>query len=140
MATKKTVAKKTAKKTAAKKSAPKADFAPVFTKLRGVLAKHAKGLVVKTDDAKSYYVVSPKPYQKKELFFGAVRLGKAYVSYHFFPLYVCPELGDELSPALAKHKQGKACLNFKSEDDALFAELSALTAKGLANFRAKGLV
>ena len=62
--------------------------------------------------------------------FGAVRKGKAYVSYHLFPLYTCPELKKEIPPALAKRMQGKTCFNFSDVDEALFGELAKLTQRG----------
>jgi hypothetical protein len=88
-----------------------------------------------------YTVISPKPYEKmKELYFGAVMVMKNYVSYHLFPLYVCPELAKELSPELKKRKQGKACLNFTVVDEELFQQLDALTRQGFELFRRREMV
>jgi hypothetical protein len=57
------------------------------------------------------------------------------VSYYLMPVYASPELAASVSPALAKRKQGKACFNFTKVDEALFAELEALTARGIPTFR-----
>jgi hypothetical protein len=143
---KKTAAKKApAKKATAKKAAsPKAGgFGVVFTRLQEIMSQHEPALVVKADKPGNYTVVSPKPYKpynNKELFFGAVLVGKNYVSYHFFPLYMCPELSQDLSPELKKRKQGKACFNFSTVDEALFQQLDALTRKGFELFRRRELV
>jgi hypothetical protein len=131
-----------ARRITAKKAAPGGPgaSAEVFAKLRAVLAAHAKGLVVKTDTADGYYVVGPKPYKGKELFFGAVRAGKAYVSYHLFPLYMNPKLLARVTPALARRMQGKSCFNFKEVDEGLFAQVGALTESGRRDFEAKDLI
>jgi hypothetical protein len=113
------------------------DFAAVFVKLKPVLAKHAKRLSVKADTPVEYTLLtkapSPFPQHKGEpLYFGSVRLGKAYVSFHLVPLYMCPELTKGISPALKKRMQGKACFNFKSDPEPeLIAELKRLTETAL---------
>jgi hypothetical protein len=50
------------------------------------------------------------------------------------PVYMCPELVADLSPALRKQMQGKGCFNFKSIDAAQAKELALLTKKGLTKF------
>ncbi len=71
--------------------------------------------------------------------FAAVRLGKRYVSYYLMSLYL-PGGDVELSPELAKRRQGKTCFNFTRIDDALFAELAALTERGREQYAAAGLL
>jgi hypothetical protein len=113
-----------------------ADFAAVFAALKPVLAKYAKRMSVKTDTPTEYTLLtksaSPFPQHKGQpLYFGSVRLGKAYVSFHLVPLYMCPELTKGIAPALKKRMQGKACFNFKSDPEAeLIAELKRLTEAG----------
>jgi hypothetical protein len=99
-----------------------ADFLPVFAALKAALAKYAKHLAVKTDSPVEYTLVtktpSPFPQHKGQpMFFGSVRLGKAYVSFHLVPLYMSPALTAGVSPALKKRMQGKACFNFKTNPD-----------------------
>src|SRR5947209_16190615 len=114
-----------------------ADFAAVFAALKPVLAKYTKRLAVKADTPKEYTLVtksaSPFPQHKKQpLYFGSVRLGKAYVSFHLVPLYMCPELAKDIAPALKKRMQGKACFNFKTDPEPeQMAELKRLTEAGL---------
>src|SRR5690348_1060002 len=109
-----------------------AEFAEIFSTLRPVLAGN-KRLAVKTDSATEYTVVtktaSPFPQHKGQpMFFGSVRLGKAYVSFHLMPLYMCPVLTKTLSPMLKKRMQGKTCFNFKNHPPPeLIAELKELT-------------
>jgi hypothetical protein len=75
---------------------------------------------------------SPFPQHKGQgMYFGSVRLGKAYVSFHSIPLYMCEELTALVSPEPMKRMQGKTCFNFKTvPTPGLTAELERLTAAG----------
>jgi hypothetical protein len=59
-------------------------------------------------------------------YFIAIRTGKRYVSLYLLPIYARPSLLDEMSPALRRRMQGKACFNFTTVDEALLAELDEL--------------
>ena len=115
----------------------KLNLTPVFGRLREILAAHAAKLVVVRDKPGDYYLATTKlhPTNQQPLCFGMVRTGKNYVSFHLMPVYGYPPLLDGLSPALKKRMQGKACFNFTEVDETLFAELTALTARGLAAFK-----
>jgi len=110
------------------------DFAASFQSLKTILDEHANRLIVKANTSASYILVtkiaSPFPQHKgHSMYFGEVRLGKAYVSYHLMPLYMSPELIPEITPALKKRMQGKTCFNFKTiPDQALLEDLKNLTA------------
>lgn len=119
----------------AKKSA--ADFAPVFARLKQILAAHAPPLLVARDTPSEYYLNTTKlhPTNEQPLCFGMVRTGKHYVSFHLMPVYASPVLQAAISPDLKKRMQGKACFNFTEIDEPLFAELTTLTARGLEGFR-----
>jgi hypothetical protein len=113
-----------------------ADFDGAFAALKSPFAKVSKRLAVKADTPIEYTLVtktaSPFPQHKGEpLYFGSVRLGKAYVSFHLLPIYMCPELIKGMSPGLKKRMQGKACFNFKSSPEPeLLAELKQLAEEG----------
>ena len=115
------------------------DLADVFFDLRRIMAPYAAKLDVKRDDDTELYV-DTRHVQKnrKPLFFGAVQVKKAYVSYHLMPLYVKPELLDSISPELKARMQGKSCFNFKATELKLFKELAALTKAAYASYREQG--
>jgi hypothetical protein len=120
-----------------------ADFEAVFAALKPVLGKYAKRLAVKTDTPAEYTLVtkSPSPFPQHKghpMFFGSVRVGKAYVSYHLMPLYMNAALTKTVSPALKKRMQGQSCFNFKAnpEPEAL-SELDRLTEAGLKQWGEK---
>ena len=111
-------------------------FHETFAALRGILETHAKKLSVTDDKPGIYQLASRKLTDRsgRPFFAAGVKIGKSYVSYHFLPLYLCPELARELSPVLRKRLQGKACFNFKTIDTAQKKELAAFTKKGLSGF------
>jgi hypothetical protein len=110
------------------------------------MAKRAEWLVVKTDTPVAYTLVtkvpSPFPQHKGQpMWFGEVRLGKAYASFHLMPLYMNEKLTNSLSPALKKRMQGKSCFNFKGDPEGeLLEELDRLTEAGLRVWSEKGWV
>jgi len=118
-------------------------FAEVFSTLKSVFRPCLKQLHVIADTDKEYTLVSqipsPLPQHKgKPMYFGSVRLGKAYVSFHLMPLYMNPKLTKTISPSLKKRMQGKTCFNFKANpDQSTLTELKRLTAEGLEQFKNK---
>jgi hypothetical protein len=112
----------------------------VFAQLRDILAGLAGALTVTANTPSNYYVNSPKPYNKRDLSFGAVQVKKNYVSFHLVPVYMFPELLKSVSPGLKKRMQGKGCFNFVSVDEGLFQELAALTRKCFEEFQRRELV
>lgn len=117
------------------------DFAPVFAELRKLLAPHAAKLdATKDTDAELYLNTHHIQKNKTPLFFGAVQVKKSYVSFHLMPVYVKPELLDDISPELQARMQGKSCFNFKTVEPELFKELGKLTKAGYASYKAQGFV
>ena len=115
-----------------------ANFRAVFERLKKVMSEFEPELRATADESRKYYVVTKsKSWKGGPMFFGAVVAGKAYVSYHLFPLYACPEMVRMVSSNLKERMQGKSCFNFRTLDEALFAELSGLTKAGVEKYRAK---
>ena len=121
-------------------------FDEVFAALKQVFHRHLDRLSVQTDSATEYTLVGRKPspfpqHKGHPMYFGMVRMGKAYVSFHLLPLYMNESLSGTISPALKKRMQGKACFNFKTVPDAdLIAELERLTHAGFKSFDKKNWV
>src|SRR6516162_8818967 len=109
------------------------DFSGIFAAVKPALSAQASRLAVKTDAPNEYVLVtksaSPCPQHKGQpMWFGAVKVGKIYVSYHLMPLYMNAPLVNTISPQLRKHMQGKSCFNFKAPPDAeAVEELRRLT-------------
>ena len=115
-------------------------FAETFARLKEILEPYAAKMIVVHDTNANYYLDTPYVMKNKQrMFFGAVRMGKAYVSFHLMPVYCCADLLSTISPELNKHMQGKSCFNFKEVDEKLFKELTKLTKAGCARFSGKKL-
>lgn len=115
------------------------DLTQVFAELRTLFAPHAAKLDTTKDTATELYVNTHHIQKNKSpLFFGAVQIKKAYVSFHLMPVYMKPELLDGISPELRARMQGKSCFNFKTVEPALFKELGALTKKAYASYKTQG--
>src|SRR5579862_2753170 len=120
-----------------------ADFAATFAALKTVFARHAERLAVKADTPTEYTLLTKAPsafpqHKGQPMYFGSVRLDKAYVSFHLMPLYMSPPLVKTIPPELKKRMQGKTCFNFKTlPDPEIIAGLKQLTAAGFEEWRAK---
>jgi hypothetical protein len=115
------------------------EFQRIYTRLRSILEEHEPALRLMENGETGYSLDTNMPYKGKQVFFGAVKQGKNYVSFHLMPVYAYPELLHGVSPELKKRMQGKSCFNFKHVDDTLFSELAQLTRLGLDRFREKGI-
>jgi len=138
--------KTTAKKPAAKKPMTKkpgvdtSEFPKVFNRLKAILTPYAPRMVVAKDDETWYYLDTKfMGKNKRPIMFAAVRVGKNYVSFYLMCVYCNPKWMAEMSSSLKKRMQGKACFNFTTIDETLFAELEALTKVGAEWFLNGGL-
>jgi hypothetical protein len=114
------------------------DFDETFAKLKEILKPYEKKLIVVSDTRDNYSLETPHVMKNKHrVFFGGVRRGKAYVSFHLMPVYACSELTTAMSPELKKRMQGKSCFNFSYPDEKLFKELAQLTRAGFKTFTSK---
>jgi hypothetical protein len=120
-----------------------ANFDEAYAALREIFVPVLPNLVISRDTDTEYTLVTHKPspmpqHKGAPMFFGMVRKGKAYASFHLMPLYMHEELVAQISPELRKRMQGKTCFNFKAAPDAKqTAELRKLTKAGLAAFQKK---
>ncbi len=117
------------------------NFPQIFERLRAILAEYQDMAVITADDASHYSLDAGYALRlKKRLFFGAVQVNKNYVSYHLMPVYMYPDLLDDISPELKKRMQGKSCFNFKKLDEALFRELGRLTYRSVERLKDEGIL
>ena len=120
---------------------PDPGLAPVFQRLRAILSPYEDRLVTVHDTPERYHLDTAHPMPNgKPLFFGAATTARRYVSFHLMPVYVFPELLDDVPDALRRRMQGKSCFNFRAVDVARFAELEALTGRGFERYREAGYV
>ncbi|PKR77150.1 hypothetical protein CEY16_10425 [Halalkalibacillus sediminis] len=117
-------------------------FETIFEELKSYLKKYEEHLVVQQDTDEVYYLDSEKKFPKnnKPYYFGSVHIKKNYVSYYLMPVYMFPDLLEDITPELRKRMQGKSCFNFKKYDDTLFKELENLTSRSFKRFEEKDLI
>jgi hypothetical protein len=117
------------------------DFEATFRALKEILEPFEPRLV-RVHDAPDNYYLDTHYIQKngQPLYFGSVRVGKKYVSFHLMPVYVWPELLEEISPELKRRMQGKSCFNLSVPDPVLLGELTQLTRRGFDRYREAGYV
>jgi hypothetical protein len=118
-------------------------FQLVSTRLLEILRKYVnENLIIRIDKPNQYEFIGPPTTRSrgKEVWFGAVRIGKNYVSYHIMPIYTNPDLLKGISPELKKRMQGKSCFNFTHVDERLFQELAELTERGYECFKKEGFI
>src|SRR6476659_5048534 len=114
------------------------DFTTTFSKLKALLQPYESKLIVVADTEDHYALETPHVMKNKHrVYFGGIKIGKAYVSYHLMPVYALEEVRDEISPELKKRMQGKSCFNFSEPDEKLFKELARLTKVGFKRFTSK---
>jgi len=112
------------------------EFARVFAALKKLMQPLAKRMTVLVNTPAGFVLEGGYSEQyKKKMWFGGVRRGKAYVSYHLIAVYAFPELLKDLTPKLRARMQGKSCFNFTKYDAALFRELGQLTKRSFERFR-----
>ncbi|NBB92647.1 MAG: hypothetical protein GVY32_05695 [Gammaproteobacteria bacterium] len=114
-------------------------FDEAFHRLRAILIAASDGLERVVDSESELSLNTPHRMKNGQpLWFGGVRIGKAYVSYHLMPVYVNPALLEDISDGLRRRMQGKSCFNFARVDETLFEELAGLTRAGRADFAERG--
>jgi hypothetical protein len=107
--------------------------------LIAIVEPYADRLRVVPSESMAYYTETKRPAANgRPMMFAAVRDGKTGTSYHFFPLYLWPELADDLDPLLRKRMTGKTCFTFKAVDTELFSGLHTLTELGFERYEAAG--
>ena len=112
------------------------NFPIIFEQLKAILKPYAEKLTLTIDTADTYYIDGPYSEKwKKQLFFGSAQIKKNYVSFYLMPVYMYPDLLNDISPELKKRMQGKSCFNFKKVEPDLFRELTELTRKSVERFQ-----
>ncbi len=122
------------------------DFESTFAVLRSALKQQREPLAVSADTPDRFTLVGRKPspfpkHKGKPMWFGELRIGKAYVSLHLLPLYMNQPLLKLVPPNLRKRMQGKACFNFKAAPDPeLLAEIKQLVEAAIKDWTEKQLL
>ena len=109
------------------------DLNEVEAELRAILVPYEDGL-----EASEIYSmeVLRRPGAKAHDWFAGVQQVSGAVKFNFLPMHGHPELLAGCSPALLKRRTGASVFKFAALDDALFADLEALVARGFEAYMA----
>ncbi len=108
----------------------------IFQHLKHILIEYSGEMVVAVDESDNFYLNTHHVMKNKQpMYFGSAKINKSYVSYHLMPVYVFPELLNDISAELKQRMQGKSCFNFKQVNESLFSELSELTRAGYEKYK-----
>lgn len=115
------------------------EFELAFNGLKKILLPYSPELALAVDEADNFYLNTNFIMKnKKPMYFSSVKINKNYVSFHLMPVYVFPELLENMSLDLKRRMQVKSCFNFKEKNDVLFNELSELTNNGYLKYKKAG--
>jgi len=104
------------------------DNEAVFRILKGILVPYEETLDCGEVSDTNYNLYTKHIMKNnKPLYFGGVKINKNFVSYHLMPLYVYPELKENVSKELKKCLKGKSCFNIASLNEDILSELISLT-------------
>jgi len=117
------------------------DFEATFAACREILRELEPKLILNADEPGNYSLdAGYSERHKKMIWFGGVRIGKGYVSYHLMPVYGCPDLVRDMPDELRRRMQGKSCFNFKSIAPEQARMLRDLTLESYERFKRGGYV
>lgn len=71
----------------------------------------------------------------KALYFGGAKVLSKTVSFHFMPIYVYPELFDNVPAELKKKLKGKSCFHFTELTPEIARQLTELLKLGFDKYR-----
>ena len=117
------------------------EFGATFAKCREILRELEPKLLLNADEPGNYSLDAGYSAQfKKMIWFGGVRIGKNYVSYHLMPVYGCPDLVRTMPDELRRRMQGKSCFNFRSITPEQAGMLRELTREAFERFKRAGYI
>jgi hypothetical protein len=122
-----------------------ADLLPLFDEMKRLLAPYAEHLTVRRDEPGYYDLWCEKDVviagrAKKEVFFAGLIVQKAYVGFHFMPVYADDDLGSVFGPELLAALKGKSCFYIKHLTPALREQVEAALRTGFDLYVARGWV
>jgi len=110
-----------------------ARLAAVEARLRAILEPYRDRL----EEGQIYGVsVLRRPGSKAHDWFAGVQQAGEAVKLNLLPMHGHPEILDDVSPALRRHKTGASVLKFTDLDDDVLADLEALVARAFEVYRA----
>jgi hypothetical protein len=118
----------------AKVAVAKSDKTAAYDRLEALLKRYSPPFTIcptrKVGNKRTYGLWSEKQVEIAGRTFPAVYFAslieqKDFVGFYYMPVYMNPEIKEELSPRLLKLLKGKSCFHVKSLNEGLFNEVKA---------------
>ncbi len=111
-----------------------------FDRIKFMFQKYVPPLSVMMDSKERYDLYSHKEVELngrryKEIYFGSVILKPKYTGFYFMPMYIFPELLNEVPDALKKLQTGKSCFHIKKYDKEIFDSITLLMKSGFEMYK-----
>ena len=114
------------------------DLVTVYNRLRPILDPYVPKMAVVQDNERGVYLNTHAAMKNGQpLFFASIAINKNYVSFYVFPVYMYPDLLDDIG-LLKKRMQGKSCFNFRKVDDEQIEGMRLLVERGYERLQAEG--
>jgi hypothetical protein len=131
---------------APKKSSVKVDNRPgIFKALKAILSKHIPPLMVLSNAADRFELITAKPFlhkgiRKDNAYFGAIMVKKDYVGLYLMFIYDDPANLDKLGIGLRKTLKGKSCFHIKKLDEILIKQIETALKDGIDYYKKEGAI
>lgn len=114
------------------------DLSAVFDAYRPILEPYISRMLVIQDNERGIYLNTRSLMKNGQpLFFASIAVNKTYVSFHFFPVSMYPDLLDGIGD-LKERMQGRSCFNFRKVDPAQVERMRTLVEAGYQRLKAEG--
>jgi len=111
-----------------------------FDRIKNMFQQFVPPLRVMMENDERYDLYSAKEVEiknrsYKEIYFGSVILKPKYTGFYFMPVYLFPEMLNEVPETLKKLQTGKSCFHIKKYDEELFKTIEELMKAGFATYK-----
>ncbi len=111
-----------------------------FDRIKNMFQQFVPPLRVMMENDERYDLYSAKEVEiknrsYKEIYFGSVILKPKYTGFYFMPVYLFPEMLNEVPETLKKLQTGKSCFHIKKYDEELFKTIEELMKEGFATYK-----
>ncbi len=116
----------------------------IFNELKKEFKKYEKGNLKPRIDIEGKYdlwvdkQVTVNGKKKDEMYFVGLIIQSNYVGFYFMPVYVAPDLKNDLAPDLVKILKGKSCFHVKKIDKVMKGDVRDALKKGMTLYKERG--
>ena len=111
-----------------------------FEKIKSMYQQFVPPLSIMMETSERYDLYSAKEVEiknrrYKEIYFGSVILKPKYTGFYFMPVYLFPEMLNDIPETLKKLQTGKSCFHIKKYDEDIFKAIEKLMKAGFATYK-----